>query len=32
MFCAGYEYALDLLLSLAKPIDDEIEETPTFEE
>lgn len=32
MFSAGYEYALDLILSLAKPIDEEAEETPTFEE
>ena len=32
MFSAGYEYALDLLISLAKPMDQETEETPTFEE
>lgn len=32
MFSAGYEYALDLIISLAKPIDEEAEETPTFEE
>jgi hypothetical protein len=32
MFTAGYEYALDILLSLAKPVDQETEETPTFED
>ncbi len=32
MFCAGYEYALDLLLSLAKPIENEVEDQPTFED
>lgn len=32
MFSAGYEYALDLMLSLAKPLETPVEETPTFEE
>jgi len=31
MFCSGYEFALDLMISLAKPIDTPAEEQPTFE-
>lgn len=31
MFCSGYEFALDMMISLAKPIETPAEEQPTFE-
>lgn len=32
MFCSGYEYCLDMMISLAKELDSEADASPTFQE